>query len=100
MHPQKIPLISLIFTEAIRANHGQSVGDFIPINYELCIKETRQLHRVYFHWSNRRVSTNYALCIMHYELNKYVLQDEQHCQDVHRWGELLEFTAANIDDDV
>ena len=38
--------------------------------------------------------------IMHYELNKYVLQDEQYCQDVHRWGELLEFTAANIDDDV
>ena len=34
--------------------------------------------------------------IMHYELNKYVLQDEQHCQDVHRWGELLEFTAAHI----
>ena len=37
---------------------------------------------------------------MHYALNKYVLQDEKHCQDVHRWGEFLEFTAANIDDDV
>ena len=28
MYPQKIPLISLIFTEAIRANQCQSVGDF------------------------------------------------------------------------
>ena len=36
MCPQKkIPLISLIFTETIRANQCQSVGDFY--SYQLCI---------------------------------------------------------------
>ena len=36
MCPQKkIPPISLIYTEAICANQCQSVGNFIPTNYEL-----------------------------------------------------------------
>ena len=48
MYPQKSPTNFTDIHRKIREHQCQSVGDFIPINYELCIKETRQLHRVYF----------------------------------------------------